>query len=83
MDGINTLQKSPMLKGKILNALEMHPNIEDSIVSGIKIEKHRKKNRKGVFSVTGRWEDFRVLAVGPYFLCQRELHQTRLCKTCH
>ena len=45
MDGINTQQKSPMLKGKILNALEMHPNIEDSIVSGIKteIEKHRKK----------------------------------------
>lgn len=75
-----------MLKGKILNALEMHPNIEDSIVSGIKIEieKHRKKkNRKGVLSVTGRQEDFRVLAVCPYFLSQRELRQTRLCKTCH
>lgn len=49
MDGINTLQKSPMLKGKILNALEMHPNIEDSVVSGIKIEKHRKKKQKRVF----------------------------------
>ena len=38
-----------MLKGKILNALEMHPNIEDSIVSGIKIEKHRKKKQKRGF----------------------------------
>lgn len=38
-----------MLKSKILNALEMHPNIEDSIVSGIKIEKAQEKNRKEGF----------------------------------
>lgn len=42
------LQKSPRLKGKLLSALEMHPNIKDScsLIRGIKIERNRKAQEK-------------------------------------
>ena len=64
----------------------MHPNIKNScsLISGINIERNRKaqekKNRKGVFCMTGRRKDFRVQQlVCSHFLCQRELPQTQLC----